>query len=160
MLAGWLDQIKADWNELIHEAGFPPGSELERAAHLIFYGFASQDSRNIHRFTGWDLQWVVECRERARQAGIWQGNGRLTLTWMNETNDDQATVKMVEFVLDVMIVGGHIEKIRPKYDPRNPHRSRETTYRLTAKGLEHAARLDKPMSEDLCRLADDGNPLC
>lgn len=164
MLAGWLDQIKTDWNELIHEAGFPPDSELERAAHFIFYGFASQDSRNIHRFTGWNLPWVVECRERARQAGIWLGNCRLHLPWMDEPKDDhQAVVSMVEFVLDVMIVGGHMERLKPKYDPRSPNRHRETTYRLTPKGLKHAERIDRtpgPTHKELCRLADDGNPNC
>lgn len=168
-LRKWLGEVKKDWNELIHEAGFPPGSEFERAAHLIFYGFASQDSRNIHRFTGWDMGWIRECRERARQAGIWQGNCRLCVTWLDQPKDDKdATLKMVEFITDVMIVAGHMEKIVPKMATWNGTKYvREAKYRLTPKGVEHARRVEqaetplpRPTRLELARFADDGNPNC
>lgn len=119
----WWETIRKDWQPVMTENGFLPGSDLEKTAYFMLMGFVTQDTRHIQLVSGWNVKWMQERRRRARQYGIWVGNGLVHAKWLDLAQKEDSAANTV-FVLDVMLINGDL--VRDRYD----------RYKLSAQGLK------------------------
>lgn len=154
-MRAWYEEIKRDWLPVIHEMGFPPGSDGAKSGVILLMGFVTQDSRHIARVTGWNSEWVKQCRQRAIDNHLWKGRGTIRADWLTAAMDPNEKDGVAEIALTMAIMAVNGDAIGTK----------DGRWCLSPKGLAMARDLkDDPLppkyrkKPDLDRFKDDGNP--
>jgi hypothetical protein len=114
-LPNLLPSIESEWKPLFNQLGFAPGSDQERTGFLLIYGFHTQDSVLIRRFTKWPKQWVNERVNRARKNRIWLGNNKIRAKWLTALDKGDDTLADTEMVVAVMVMNGDMVQQRGRY---------------------------------------------